>query len=283
MTWFAVDDQLPRHRKVVALKRGGHFESAMTVWLLAGAWACSDRYAKETGEVPLDLIADLQVRDWELAIKELDRVGLVLINEAEDVMVFHDWADWNGLAAPTRRLEARREADRMRQQNRRSMGWSRDQVVTNPGQSSDHPVTPGKGDGFGSLGNSSKEQTSSPGGKTRKGKRGRHVKPVREDAVRLCEHLADRIVANGSKRPNITLRWIDEARRLMDIDGRTEEQIHSAAGRRAGLRPGTRSGLWSLRRRHHPRRPHHHRPTRHRPGRVPGRPRLPVRPPTPGA
>src|SRR5882724_7008653 len=52
--------------------------------------------------------------------------------------------------------------------------------------------------------------------------------PLREDAERLCQHLADRIEANGSKRPNIGKRWRDSARLLIDNDGRTEENIHRA-------------------------------------------------------
>jgi hypothetical protein len=50
----------------------------------------------------------------------------------------------------------------------------------------------------------------------------------RADVDALCTHLADRIEANGSKRPTIGQRWRDAARRLIDIDGRTEQQIHAA-------------------------------------------------------
>lgn len=50
--------------------------------------------------------------------------------------------------------------------------------------------------------------------------------PDRPDVERLCEHLADRIVANGCNRPNINKNWRDAARRLLDLDGRTEEQVH---------------------------------------------------------
>jgi hypothetical protein len=50
----------------------------------------------------------------------------------------------------------------------------------------------------------------------------------RPDVDRLCTHLADRIVANGSPEPSITKRWRDAARLMLDKEGRTEEQIHSA-------------------------------------------------------
>ncbi|MFF5790222.1 hypothetical protein ACFY8P_35280 [Streptomyces sp. NPDC012693] len=52
--------------------------------------------------------------------------------------------------------------------------------------------------------------------------------PAREDVERLCEHLADRIEENGSKRPTITKTWRDAARLMLDKDGRTEEQVHGA-------------------------------------------------------
>jgi helix-turn-helix protein len=51
---------------------------------------------------------------------------------------------------------------------------------------------------------------------------------ARADVERICQHLADRIEANGSKRPTIGKTWRDEARRLIDLDGRTEQQIITA-------------------------------------------------------
>lgn len=50
----------------------------------------------------------------------------------------------------------------------------------------------------------------------------------RPDVDRLCDHLADRIEANGSKRPTIGKRWRDAARLMLDADGRTEQQVHNA-------------------------------------------------------
>lgn len=52
--------------------------------------------------------------------------------------------------------------------------------------------------------------------------------PPRTDVLELCNHLADRIEANGSKRPNVTQRWLDSCRLLVDADGKTPEQVHSA-------------------------------------------------------
>lgn len=49
--------------------------------------------------------------------------------------------------------------------------------------------------------------------------------PHREDVERVCQHLADAIEANGSKRPHVSEKWRTEARRLIDLDGRTPDQI----------------------------------------------------------
>jgi hypothetical protein len=49
----------------------------------------------------------------------------------------------------------------------------------------------------------------------------------RDDVDRICEHLADRIESNGSKRPTIASSWRREARLLLDKDDRTEDEIHT--------------------------------------------------------
>jgi hypothetical protein len=54
------------------------------------------------------------------------------------------------------------------------------------------------------------------------------AEPARPDVQRLCAHLADRIEANGSKRPAVTANWRTAARLMLDKDGRTETQITTA-------------------------------------------------------
>jgi hypothetical protein len=49
--------------------------------------------------------------------------------------------------------------------------------------------------------------------------------PPRPDVEQVCTHLADRIEANGSKRPRVTDRWRNSARLLLDQDGRTVDQV----------------------------------------------------------
>jgi hypothetical protein len=56
----------------------------------------------------------------------------------------------------------------------------------------------------------------------------RDPEPQRDDVDRICAHLVERIIANGSKKPEITDTWRREARLLLDADKRTEEQVHRA-------------------------------------------------------
>lgn len=49
---------------------------------------------------------------------------------------------------------------------------------------------------------------------------GADVALVRPEIAEACNLLADLIVANGKKkRPNITQRWLDDIRRMIDLDG----------------------------------------------------------------
>ena len=47
----------------------------------------------------------------------------------------------------------------------------------------------------------------------------------RPEVRELCDRLADRIEANGSKRPTVGKRWHRAARLMLDRDGRTVEQV----------------------------------------------------------
>ncbi len=51
---------------------------------------------------------------------------------------------------------------------------------------------------------------------------------TRPDIEQVCKHLADRVQANGSKRPAVTDAWRREARLLIDRDGRTVDQVLKA-------------------------------------------------------
>ena len=48
---------------------------------------------------------------------------------------------------------------------------------------------------------------------------------LRDDVELICTHLADRVEANGANRPNVTKRWRTSARLMLDVDGRTLDQV----------------------------------------------------------
>jgi hypothetical protein len=54
------------------------------------------------------------------------------------------------------------------------------------------------------------------------------VENDRPEVDRLCARLADRIEANGSKRPAVTAKWRDACRLMLDRDGRTEAEVSGA-------------------------------------------------------
>jgi hypothetical protein len=64
--------------------------------------------------------------------------------------------------------------------------------------------------------------------KSKASSRRRDLNAGREDVDRLCAHLADRVEANGSLRPEIGIKWRNAARLMLDNDKRTEAQVHKA-------------------------------------------------------
>lgn len=63
-------------------------------------------------------------------------------------------------------------------------------------------------------------------GKGADGSGAAHLPPPPE-AVALCELLADLIEGNGSKRPTVTEKWKNEARLMLERDGRPYEEIEA--------------------------------------------------------
>lgn len=66
------------------------------------------------------------------------------------------------------------------------------------------------------------------GGRETSAKPPRDEAPTRADVERICIRLADRIEANGAKRPAITKRWRDAARLMLDADHRAEADVLAA-------------------------------------------------------
>lgn len=87
MTWFKVDDGFHDHPKVGALLDGEHGYSALSLWLLAGAW-CAKQLTD--GHVPSGRVFRLGCPPE--AAQELVRVGLW--KTVEGGYRFHDWGKY---------------------------------------------------------------------------------------------------------------------------------------------------------------------------------------------
>lgn len=232
MTWFKVDDKLHDHRKA---RRAG--KSAMGVWVLAGSW-CMDN--ETDGFVPADVLPRWGTKS---DAGRLVSAGFWYVDqrEGEDGWRFHDWEKFQPSAAT---LAGWRAAESEAGQRGNHKRWHADRGVNDPNcpycyrvpdQAPDQgpegvPESGGESppNRVGIARNPNPYPNVSPNGETRVGSHLAAVEPAREDVARLCDHLADRVAANGSKRPAVTKRWHDAARLMLDNDGRTEEQVHAA-------------------------------------------------------
>lgn len=185
MTWFKVDDGFAFHPK--AIEAGN---AALGLWVRAGAWCGANL---TDGALPRHMIGTLgaQARD----ARRLVQVGLWV--ETGTGYRFHEW----GLMQPTKAdVEAERAANRARQKAWRD---KKRNGVTDDVSNGETNAAPTRPDPTRPI----KEAKAS------------YVAP-REDVDHLCTLLADLIEGNGSKRPEITTTWHNDARRLIDLDGR---------------------------------------------------------------
>ncbi len=223
MPWFKVDDKLHDHRK--SRKAG---KSAMGVWVLAGSWSMDN---DTDGFIPCDVLAR-----WGTVADARRLIDAGLWREAthkgEQGWRFHDWSRFQPSAAVTAAKRAAEAEAGIRGNHKR---WHADRGLTDPDCEYCYRVPDQEPDGVpdaNPIGGGESPPIPpvpepvphiSPNGDT-----SRELAPIREDVTRLCDHLADRIAEDGSKRPSITKGWHDAARLMLDKDGRTEAEIHQA-------------------------------------------------------
>jgi len=202
MSWFKVDDKLWGHPKWLATP-----PRARALWITAGSWCAAQ---EQDGKVPVHVLP-------MLGASKADALALVasgLWEDGENGWVFHGWAEFQ----PTRaQQDEKREAarERMRKARERRANESENEHDGSEGVRANSERT--------SRGVRSTPTRPDPTPKSEPD--GSDVSPARADVEALCLHLADRIEANGSTRPTITKGWRDAARRMLDIDGRTPEQV----------------------------------------------------------
>lgn len=204
MVWFIVDDGFSSSPKVLGIPRPERL-AAVGLWAIAGSW-CAKHLTD--GRVP-----SFMLDEWGAEPASAGHLlDSGLWEPSPEGFVFHDWEGWQ---RTREEIEAKREGERLRKQAYRDK---------KAGQSSDQPPDVSHGTEAGhDVGH---QRVSAPPNQTlpNQAKPTPISKPVeaasRPDVDHLCQLLQSLIVANGSKPPVIGKTWVDEARRMIDLDGR---------------------------------------------------------------
>lgn len=242
MPWVRLDDRFPSHRKVALLS-----DRAFRLYVSALCWSAENLTEGRVTDRELPLIA--RVRGPKAVANELETAGLW--DRDGDGWAIHDYLEYN----PSRdRVKEERAANAARQQAFRERKRAERNAARNGGSNGVTGHDPEQGNGTTATRTRHDGDTNgfeneplfdgepqvsdvrngvSNGTPTRPdplttsyGSSDVVEPPVRDDVERICQHLADRIEGNGSKRPTITKTWRTAARLLLDKDGRTEEQVH---------------------------------------------------------
>lgn len=207
MAWIESHQELRGHPKLARLARLLGVSKPVAIGHLHLLWWWALDHA-EDGDLSAYEAADLaDACEWEgepeALVKALiscgpgDTAGFV--DEVEGRWVLHNWWQYAG------KLVARRQADRERKRSDRaplSVGTPAEPEEMPNGHPPDGAQTAYV---YSDL-DSDLNQTSSAVAR-------------REDVDSLCDLLVELVVANGCKRPAVTAKWRDEARRLLDRDG----------------------------------------------------------------
>lgn len=229
MAWFKVDDKLHDHRKARKARK-----AAMGVWVLAGSWSMDNR---TDGFVPESVLSR-----WGTKHDAATLVGSGLWfpdhQDGEDGWRFYAWLEFQP-DAKSMQLKAEAESAGGTIGNHRR--WHAKRKVVDPDCEFCHPVPDWVPDQVpDALPESGPDSPPNPpqpeplpqplvepDGSTRRA--GREIALTsRDDVDRICDHLAERIEANGANRPSVTTKWRDAARLMLDNDKRTEQEIHGA-------------------------------------------------------
>jgi len=203
MTWFRVDDALHSHPKAMAAGL-----APMGLWTIAGSWSNANL---TDGFVPDYMLPRFAEGASEHAEK---LVAVGLWRRAKGGYRFHDWSTYQeSRETRLKKREAWRDkkaGQRAGQNDKSSKGSSRGRVSQGDTQGDS------KGDSSGeSRLSHSHSHSSSPNGE----------EVPRDDVMRICTHLADKIESNGSIRPDIGKTWLTAARLLIDKDRRDVASI----------------------------------------------------------
>lgn len=230
MPWFKIDDKHHDHRKTRRALRAGKAKrrdaAAIGLWCLAGSWSADNLM---DGFVPTDELLRWD-DDGETLAEMLVEAEFWEPTERDGEPGFQ-FINWDEHQPTKADVEAKREAARERMRAARNKGGkvsSREQDANvranNPRSSREVRSTPSRPVPT----RPDPEVVVVADAPTPPSTQLALVSNDRPDVERICQHLAERIEANGSKRPSVTKGWRDAARLMLDADGRTEDEIHGA-------------------------------------------------------
>jgi len=196
MTWGRIDDKLHSSPKWRSATKG-----ARSLWTTALSWSMDQL---TDGAIPRYMLPVLDGTKAEAA----SLVACGLWRATDEGWQFHDWEDYQPSRA---QVLAERDAAKERQKRARDKSRESRRESRRDGPVTHGDVTPA---------------VTVPPTHTQLEPDGSNVS--RADVEALCDHLADRVEANGSPRPTTTKAWRDAARLMLDRDGRTLDQVHRA-------------------------------------------------------
>lgn len=194
MTWIKLEDSFPDHPKIAALS-----DRAFRVHISA---LCYCGKYLTNGVIPAPIANKICVNNGSRIIKRLVEIGLW--SRVEGGYEINDYLKYQ---TSKEQAEMEKETNRLRAAKARearssSMRNGVSSVVLRSTEA--HTPTPTPTD----IKNSSSDLTI------------RH-----KEAFALCEMLAALIEKNGSKKPTITKKWIQEMNRMIEIDKRDLREI----------------------------------------------------------
>ncbi|KFI40391.1 phage protein [Bifidobacterium actinocoloniiforme DSM 22766] len=206
MTWFKVDDNLTRNEKMVQASL-----SAVGLWVEAGAWASA---SQTDGRVLKRVLRTLHPDATEEDAQTLVDVGLW--EDHGDYWQIHDFLKYN---PPREKVKAQKE---LRSEAGKLGGIKSGKVRRSKQEANASANAEAKHEANAEAKHEAK--TNPVPVPLFISKDINIVRESRPEIVALCERLQDWIVRNGSKRPDITQRWLDAARLMIDTDGRDPQE-----------------------------------------------------------
>lgn len=186
MAWIESHQQLARHPKVLHLASLLGISKPAAIGHLHLLWWWALDFAQNGDLSKWDDVTISDAAEWRRSQAARFREALQESGWLDPDGWLHDWWEYAG------RLVEKRKSDAERKAVQRMSG----------GQSTGHPTDVPR-DGRGTVPNPTKP------------------KPKDNPEVdQLCDELARLIEANGSRKPAITARWKDAARRLLETDRR---------------------------------------------------------------